>query len=83
MVNYDFTVKQSVDILDPQTYWEGAVWTIEKIIAAGKAEEFVDLIVNSIFLDRTPTRTELNDVLWFDSDFIFEQVGLDKNGEDA
>ena len=80
MVTYYFSVKNDVDILDPAIYWEGAKDTIEKIIAANKQEEFVDLIVNAIFPDGTPTMTALNDVLWFDSEFIFDQLGLDEEG---
>ena len=79
MVTYYFSVKNDVDILDPAIYWAGAKDTIEKIIAANKQEEFVALL-EDLFCDKTPTRTELNDFLWFDSEFIFDQLGLDEDG---
>ena len=29
----------------------------------------------------TPTETEVNDFIWFERDFIYENLGLNENGE--
>ncbi len=60
--------------------WSGAVDTKRAIIDAGKADLF-DQLVDDIFPDGC-TETEMNDYLWFDSDSIFEMLGLDENGEE-
>lgn len=54
--------------------WQGATLTKDIIISEGKAKEFEELI-DELFEDGL-TETELNDFLWFDSDYIFEVLGL-------
>ena len=34
-----------------------------------------------MFSDRTPSDTELNDYLWFESEEIYKAIGLNENGE--
>lgn len=34
-------------------------------------------LLESSFGDNIPTGTELNDFLWFEDDFIFEQLSID------
>ena len=63
--------------------WAGAVHTLEAIAKAGLEKEFMAWLSDfeeEIF-DRTPTITEINDFLWFDSDYVFESFGLDENGD--
>ena len=60
--------------------WSGAVDTLDAIIEADKENELMWLL-EEMFFDHTPTETEMNDVLWFESDWIYEHLGLDKNGE--
>ena len=50
--------------------WAGALDTQEKIISAGKAEEF-DLLINEVYPDGIDV-THLNDILWFNRDGLFE-----------
>ena len=59
--------------------WGGAVETKERIIKEGKEEEFEDLIEELCY--KCPTATEINDYLWFDSEEIFNSLGIE-NSED-
>ena len=59
--------------------WSGAVDTKEKIIDAGKAEEF-EALVEELFPNGVDA-TELNDFLWFDDDYIFESLGITEDDE--
>ena len=60
--------------------WSGALDTLKDIENADKEEELMQLL-EEVFADRTPTETEVNDFLWFERDFIYENVGLNENGE--
>lgn len=56
--------------------WGGALQTLEKIEELGKEEEFIALI-NDILecnaIDKMYwTNTQLNDFIWFDTDYIEE-----------
>lgn len=54
--------------------WSGAIDTLQKIEEEGKEDELMELL-QDIFSD-IPTETELNDFLWFDDDYIYEQLGI-------
>lgn len=60
--------------------WSGAVNTKEKIIDAGKAEEF-EALVEELFPSGVD-ETQLNDFLWFDDDYIFESLGITEDDEE-
>ena len=60
--------------------WSGALDTLKDIEKADKREELMQLL-EEVFADKTPTETEVNDFLWFESEFIYENVGLNENGE--
>lgn len=59
--------------------WSGAIDTLEDIQNANKEIEFMDLIEN-VFCNELPTDTEINDFIWFERDFIYENIGLTENG---
>ena len=59
--------------------WSGAVDTLEDIQNANKENEFMDLIEN-VFCNELPTDTEINDFIWFERDFIYENIGLTEDG---
>ena len=62
--------------------WSGAVDTLNSIIEADKEEEFMQLLEDVFGMDEEiPDETNVNDFIWFESDFIFEHLGLDENGE--
>ena len=56
--------------------WSGAVDTLQKIEEEGKEDELMELL-QDIFTD-IPTETELNDFLWFDDDYIYNQLGIEE-----
>ena len=55
--------------------WAGAVETKERILKEGKEEEFEELIEELCY--KYPTATEINDYLWFDSEEIFNSLGIE------
>ena len=56
--------------------WSGAQNTLKTIEENGKEEDLMQLL-EDIYPD-VPTLTEVNDALWFDSDYIFEQLGIEE-----
>lgn len=61
--------------------WSGAVDTIADIQNANKENEFMDFL-EMVFIDREelPTDTEVNDFIWFERDYIYENIGLTEDG---
>ena len=59
--------------------WSGAVDTIVDIQNANKENEFMDFL-EMVFCDDVPTDTEVNDFIWFERDYIYENIGLTENG---
>lgn len=60
--------------------WSGAVDTIADIQNANKEDEFMNFL-ETVFCDEVPTDTEVNDFIWFERDYIYENIGLTENGE--
>lgn len=61
--------------------WSGDVDTYNKLIEAGKAEEFVDKL-EQVFAGQDVSNTDINNMLWFEPKTCYELVGLDKNGNE-
>lgn len=59
--------------------WSGAVDTITDIQNANKENEFMDFL-EMVFCDDVPTDTNVNDFIWFERDYIYENIGLTENG---
>jgi len=59
--------------------WSGAVETKERIINEGKASEF-DNLIEDLYPDGL-SETALNEILWFEEDWIFEMLGIDNEEE--
>lgn len=55
--------------------WSGAVDTKETIINEGKDKDF-DYLIEELYPDGI-TDTQLNDLLWFEEDWIFEVLGIE------
>lgn len=55
--------------------WSGAIDTLKEIERHDKEEEFMDYL-EAVFLEEEIDLTNLNDFLWFDSDRIFEDLGI-------
>ena len=60
--------------------WSGAIETKNLILDAGLEEEFEGLI-EELYPDGL-SDTELNDILWFDSDWILENLGIKEEEEE-
>ena len=61
--------------------WSGARDTLEDIIKAEEEEEFMQYLNEVFGTEEELTDTELNDFIWFSRDEIYENLGLDENGE--
>ena len=59
--------------------WSGAVDTKETIINAGKDKDF-DYLIEELYPDGL-TDTQLNDLIWFEEDWIFEMLGIEIDEE--
>ena len=55
--------------------WSGATDTQDRIINEGKADEF-DNLIEELYPDGL-SETALNDLLWFDDEWIFEMLGIE------
>lgn len=60
--------------------WSGAIETRQRIIDENKEDEFDD-IIDELYPDGL-TETQLNDILWFDEDWIFENLGMNEEEEE-
>ena len=60
--------------------WSGALDTLKDVKAAGREEELMEFL-EAVFTDRTPTETDVNDLLWHDREYVYENIGLNANGE--
>ena len=60
--------------------WSGATDTIADIQNANKEDEFMNFL-EMVFCDEVPTDTEVNDFIWFERDYIYENIGLTEDGE--
>ena len=56
--------------------WSGAIDTVKTIIENDKAEELMRLL-EEIFYEPTDI-VQINDFLWFDKNFVFEQLEIDE-----
>lgn len=62
--------------------WGGAVYTLNEIEEKGKEEEVIDYLNEIISsYDNGMEETTLNDFLWFDSDCIYEALGIAQDEE--
>ena len=60
--------------------WSGAVDTLNRVIEEGKAEE-LEAILEDLYPDGID-ETTLNDILWFDSEWVFEMCGIEEEEEE-
>lgn len=59
--------------------WSGAKDTLERIQREGKCEA-LENILEELYPDGM-TETELNDLLWFDSESVYEWLGIRSEGQ--
>lgn len=65
-----------------QNSWSGAVDTLNTISNEGKEDDLMELL-DELYLDGVD-ENELNDFLWFDDNYIFNELGinLEEEGEE-
>ena len=56
--------------------WSGAKDTLNKLIELDKCEE-LETVLEDIYPEGM-TETQLNDILWFDDEWIFETLGIEE-----
>lgn len=61
--------------------WGGAISTLETISKYGK-EDMLISVLEETFYDDIPTLTEINDLLWFDSDNVYEALDIEPDEEE-
>lgn len=61
-----------------ETSWSGAISRLDEIQELGLEDEFMEYL-EEVFCSYMPTRTEINDFIWFDCDDWIEEH---KGGED-
>ena len=57
--------------------WSGAVDTKNTIIDHDKQTDF-EYLIEELYPDGL-SETQLNDLLWFDAEWVFEQLGIEIN----
>ena len=60
--------------------WSGAVDTLDRVREAGKCDE-LELILEDLYPDGMD-ETELNDLLWFEPETVFEWLGIEEEEEE-
>lgn len=71
---YDF-----YDLLD--NCWSGALNTLKVIQENDKENDFMDYL-ESLYGENIPTLTEVNDLLWFEPESIYEALEIENDSED-
>ena len=61
--------------------WSGAVNTLKRVEEANKEEELMNFL-EDIFNENIPTDTDVNDLLWFEPEMIYESLGITDEDED-
>ena len=56
--------------------WSGAKNTLNKLIELDKCEE-LEAVLEDLYPEGM-TETQLNDVLWFDNEWIYETLGIEE-----
>ena len=72
-------VYKEIGIADFES-WCGATDTKDLIIKHNKAEEF-DALIEELYPDGID-ETQLNDILWFDGDWVLDSLGITEEEED-
>lgn len=62
------------------TPWAGAVDAYNKISEAGKLDELESLLEG--WFNGEATVTQINDVLWFDYETVFDELGIPRDEEE-
>ena len=79
---YNMWIKKDYDYNDlKENSWSGAVNTLKRIEEANKEEELMNFL-EDIFYENIPSDTEVNDLLWFEPEMIYESLGITEEEEE-
>lgn len=80
---YTITVRRELNFNDlMDECWSGALDTLKTISENDKEEELMSLLALDVF-GNTPDLTEVNDLLWFDDEWVFEMLGIKTDDDDS
>jgi len=68
------TYTQEFDV-DNFPFWSGAKDTIKEVKKAKKMDG-LQILVEDYFGGTVPTKTQINDFVWFQSGYIFSSLGI-------
>jgi hypothetical protein len=57
-------------------WWSGAVDTISEIRKARKMDDLQGFL-EEYYMGKIPTMTDINDLLWFNDEFVFKSLGME------
>ena len=57
--------------------WSGAIDTLQKIEEEGEEKQVQLMNLLQEEFSNTPSITEVNDLLWFEDNYIFESLGIE------
>lgn len=60
--------------------WSGAIDTLDRVKEEGKCDE-LESILEDLYPDGM-SETELNDLLWFEPETVFEWLGIEEEEEE-
>ena len=76
------TIKKEIDFNDLKNMvWSGAIDTMQRIEDEQKQDSLMALL-NEVFFKRQPDITDVNDYLWFESDDIYEYLGISSDEDE-
>lgn len=69
------TFRVETELADFQA-WQGGKDTLDTLIEKGDADRVEDIICSLYYVDgEIPTETQINDLLWFERDWIAQELG--------
>lgn len=76
-------VKRELDFDDLQEMvWGQAVSTLDTIYQKGKEDELMDFLASQFEGGEIPTETEVNDILAYDWEYVFDALGISEDDDD-
>ena len=75
MIQYINTIDNFYELYD--LCWSGAINTLDTIESLDKEDELMSLLDDMFSYNESCTLTDINDFLWFDSEYIYESLGLE------
>lgn len=76
-------VKRELDFDDLQEMvWGQAVSTLDTIYQKGKEDELMDFLSTQFEGGEIPTETEVNDILAYDWEYVFDALGISEEDDD-